>query len=107
MRALRPAHGDVAVVAATLTSDAEVDALVGALGAERRFLVRLEADGDTLRDRILAREPSGWSGLPALVSALPSLAARIAGLAGVDLVVRTDERPPVDVAREVRLSAGL
>lgn len=90
------------IVTATLEDDAYRDAVEGALGAERSLLVRLEADPETLRDRILAREPPGWEGLPELLNASRALAASMPGELGeVDLALSTEGRQPSEVAAEV------
>ena len=90
------------IVTATLEDDAYRDAVEGALGAERSLLVRLEADPETLRDRILAREPPGWEGLPELLNASRALAASMPGELGeADLVLNTEGRQPSEVAAEV------
>ena len=75
------------IVTATIEDDDYMLAALAAIGADETLLVRLEADPETLRDRILAREPPGWDGLPELLNASRSLAASMPELAGVDLVV--------------------
>ena len=65
------------------------------------LVVRLEADPDTLRERILAREPPGWGGLPDLLNASRRLAESMKDLGGVDLVISTEGRQPAKVAEEL------
>ncbi len=90
------------IVTATLEDRAYREAVEETLGAERVLLVRLEADPETLRDRILAREPPGWEGLPELLNASRALAASMPGELGeADLVLNTEGRQPSEVAAEV------
>ncbi len=90
------------LVTATLEDDRHREELLAAIGADRAPLVRLEADPETLRDRILAREPPGWEGLPELLNASRALAASMPeGLGGVDLVLSTEGRTPAGVAEGI------
>lgn len=92
------------IVTATLEDDAHRQAALAATGAARTLLVRLEADPETLRDRILSREPPGWEGLPDLLNASRALAASMPGaLSGVDLVLSTEGRQPGDVAERIQV----
>ena len=87
---------------ATLEDDRHREEVLGATGAERTLLVRLEADPETLRDRILAREPPGWDGLPELLNASRALAASMPEeLRDVDLVLSTEGRQPAEVAESI------
>lgn len=90
---------------ATLEDASHRDEVLAATGAERTLLVRLEADLGTLRDRILAREPPGWEGLPELLNASRALAAAMPEeIGGVDLVLSTEGRQPAEVAEEIAAS---
>ena len=75
--------------------------MLAATGAAETTLVALEADPQTLRDRILAREPAGWQGLPELLNASQRLAASIKDLPGVDLVFSTEGEQPATVAGRI------
>jgi hypothetical protein len=94
--------GPPGAVAQTLETDDDVAQLLAAVGAEDVFLVRLEAHPDALVERIVGREPASWSGLRALVDHAQELAASMPELAGVDLVLTTDDQRPEDVAARVR-----
>ena len=83
-----------------------MQAALAAIGADETFVVRLEADPETLRDRILAREPPGWDGLPELLNASRSLAASMPDLASVDLVVSTEGEQPAAVAERIEAAIG-
>lgn len=90
------------LLTATLEDDSHREQVLAATGAERTLLVRLEADPETLRDRILAREPPGWEGLPELLNASRALAASMPDeLGGVDLVLSTEGRDPAEVAASI------
>jgi hypothetical protein len=65
-------------------------------------VVRLEAEPDTLRRRIVEREPAGWSGLDALVAASERLGPIIAALDGVALSLSTEGQRPTAVAARIR-----
>lgn len=95
----------ILLVTATLEDDDYREAALAAISAEETMVVRLEAEPDTLRERILAREPPGWGGLPDLLNASRRLAEEMKGLGGVDLVLSTEGRKPAEVAEE--LEAGL
>lgn len=98
------------IVTATLEDDAYREGVLAATGAERSMVVRLEADPETLRDRILAREPPGWEGLPELLNASRALAASMPdGLSEVDLVLSTEGEQPGAVAEliEAALRAAM
>lgn len=88
----------VLIVTATPEDDAFLDAVLSATGADQWLVVRLEADPETLRERILAREPPGWEGLPELLNASRRLEASMVKLGGVDLVVSTEAEQPATVA---------
>ena len=95
---IRAAGYGLLLVTATLEDDAYRDSLLAAAGSARRLLVRLEAEPATLERRIVAREPKGWSGLPALVESSRRLAGSMKGLDGVDLVMSTEGERAEDVA---------
>ena len=94
------------IVTATAEDDEYMQAALAAIGADETFIVRLEADPETLRDRILAREPPGWEGLPELLNASRSLAASMPDLAGVDLVLSTEGEQPAAVAERIEAAIG-
>ncbi len=92
---------DLFVITATLEDDEYRAAVLAAAKAGAHFIVRLEADPETMRERILAREPPGWGGLPDLLNASRRLATEMRELAAVDLVVSTEGRQPAEVAAEI------
>jgi hypothetical protein len=98
----REAGHRLLLVAETLESDDDVDRLLDVLGADARFLVRLEAQAATLVERIIEREPQGWSGLAELVEHTQDLAVTMPALSGVDLVVTTEAQRPEAVAQRIR-----
>jgi len=64
----RDAGFELLLLSQTLESDDDLAQLLAAVGADERFLVRLEAQTETLTERIVEREPPSWSGVPALVA---------------------------------------
>ena len=102
VRAICAGH-PLALVAETVESEAELAALREAVGADRSFVVRLEAPPDTLAERIVAREPPGWSGLSALVEH----ARAMAPVAGADLVLSTDGEIAEAIAARIRKTAWI
>jgi predicted kinase len=102
----REVGSELLIVTATIEDDDYMAAAVAAIGADEMFTVRLEADPETLRERILAREPPGWEGLPELLNASRSLAASMPALAGVDLVLSTEGEQPAAVAERIEASIG-
>lgn len=98
----RDAGFELLLVAQTLESDDDLAQLLAAVGADERFLVRLEAGPETLAERIVERESPSWSGVPALVAHEQELAATMPALSGVDLVVSTEGERPEDVAARIR-----
>lgn len=89
------------VITATIEDDDYLRDALGAAGADEHLVLRLEADPETLRERILAREPPGWGGLPDLLNASRRLAATMESLAGVDGVIGTEGEQPAAVAAQV------
>lgn len=89
------------VITATVEDDDYGEAVLEASGADSRLVVRLDAEPETMRERLLAREPPGWGGLPELLNASRRLAVEMQELADVDLVVSTEGRQPGEVAAQV------
>jgi chloramphenicol 3-O-phosphotransferase len=76
--------------------------LLGAVGAEDHLLVRLEAPRAMLRQRILAREPTDWSGLDYLLEQSERWALALEQLEGVHLTVDTARMSPNEIAARIR-----
>jgi broad-specificity NMP kinase len=102
----RDAGHRLLLVVETLETDDDVARLLGAVGADEHVLVRLEARPATLAERIVAREPAGWSGLGQLVEHAQELVTTMRALQGVDLVVSTEGERPEDVAERIRAVFG-
>lgn len=97
----REAGYELLFLTATVEDDYYGRALLAATGAEGHLLARLEADPDTLRTRIIEREPAGWAGLDELVEASQLLAGSMPTLSGVDVVLSTEGRDPESVADDL------
>ncbi len=97
----RDIGAELFVITATIEDDAHREAVFEAVGADATMLVRLEADPQTLRERLLAREAPGWGGLPDLLNASRRLATTMEELGGVDLVLSTEDRQPGELATSI------
>ena len=82
----RAAGCQLVLVGATATSADYLAAVRAAIAADDYLVVRLEADPLALRERIIAREPAEWSGLPQLLVAADEIALVSRSLEGVHLV---------------------
>lgn len=106
LRAWREAHQraghELFVVAEVIESDAHLRDVLAALGADDHLLVRLEAAPATLRERIVAREPPGWSGLERLLAETESLAPALAALDGVHLSLDTERLTLAEISERMR-----
>ena len=103
----RDAGHDLVLAVATPESQAELDALLDALGCDDVAVVRLTARSDTAVARVMAREPVGWPGLPQLCDTARDLGARLDALVRVDSVVGTDDATPAEVVAGVRAAASI
>jgi predicted kinase len=97
----RDIGAELFVITATIEDEAHREAVLEAVGADETMLVRLEADPQILRERLLAREAPGWGGLPDLLNASRRLAASMEDLPGVDLVLSTEDRQPAEIAKSI------
>lgn len=91
---------DLLVVAAPIASATERDVLIHALAADGCFVVRLDASNETLRDRIVAREPVGWSQLGRLLERAGEMSTGMAAL-DADLVLDTTGIGPAAAAARI------
>jgi DNA polymerase III delta prime subunit len=92
---------ELLLAAATVEGQHDLDAVLAAIDADQHAVVRLEADPDTLRKRIVEREPDGWPGLDELVAAAERLAPEIARLDRIALVLSTEREQPQAVAERI------
>ena len=90
------------LIGQTIESDESLAELIAAIGPDESFVVRLEADPRTLVERIVEREPKGWSGLDGLIEHTQELAARAPGPGTINLVVSTDGQLAETVASRIR-----
>ncbi|MFE3290456.1 AAA family ATPase [Rhodococcus sp. NPDC059234] len=97
----RDAGYPLLLVTATVEDDAYGAAVLAAIGADEHLLVRLDAEPETVRRRVLEREPESWSGRDELADAAFRLATTMRALTGVDLVLSTEGRDPGRVAGQL------
>lgn len=98
----RDAGHALMLIGQTIETDDDLARLVRAAGADESFVVRLEAPPATLVERIVRREPEGWSGLSDLLAHAQELAAIAPGRGTVDLVLSTQGQVPEAVAERIR-----
>ena len=80
---------DLVFVTETLETAAELQALRAALAPADTVLVRLDAEPDTVAERVLGREPETWSGREGLARHARHLAVAMRALPDADLVLDT------------------
>ena len=93
---------ELLLVTATVESDSDLRAVIAAIGADEQVVVRLEAEPETLRRRIIDREPDTFTELDQLVAAAARLSPVIAGLQGIALALSTEGERPATVAARIR-----
>jgi hypothetical protein len=93
---------ELIIVGATATSADYLASVVAAVAADDHLVVRLEADALTLRERIIAREPPEWSGLPQLLRTTDKIAVVSKSLEDVHVVCSTQDAAPMAVAAQIR-----
>jgi hypothetical protein len=98
----RAAGRELFLIAATTETQAELQSLIDALAVDRVIVVCLQARPEVVTRRIADREPDAWPGKTPLMAHARELAESIPSIAGIDAVLRTEERSPVDVAEEAR-----
>jgi chloramphenicol 3-O-phosphotransferase len=98
----REAGRELFLVAATTETVEELRGVLDALAVAPVLVVCLRAAPDTVAARLAHREPDAWPGKQPLIVHARALAGTIPSIEGIDLVVDTDGRDAVDVAREVR-----
>jgi hypothetical protein len=98
----RRAGHDVVLVAEVIESPAHLGDVLAAVGADDHLLVRLDADPATLRRRITAREPPGWSSLAWLQDYAERSLVPLAGLDGVHLVADSVRLSSAEIADRIR-----
>lgn len=91
---------DLLLVAGPLASPGRRAALVDAVGADELFVVRLDASEETLRARIVAREPAGWSQLGRLLERASEMRPVMASVSA-DLALDTARLDPGAAALEI------
>jgi adenylate kinase family enzyme len=100
--AYKAAGCELFIVGATATSADYLAAVLSAIEADEYLVVGLDADPQTLRKRVVAREPPEWSGLPQLLDAVDEIALMIRSLEDVQLLCSTDKASPTAVAEQIR-----
>ena len=90
---------DLVLVAEVIESPEHLERVLSAIAADDRLVVHLDASEETLRARIVAREPPGWSELGQLLESTGRLRA-VATAA--DLTIDTESCSPDEAAARIR-----
>jgi chloramphenicol 3-O-phosphotransferase len=98
----RRAGHDVLLLAEVVESAAHLGDILATLGVADHLLVRLDAGAGTLRERIVAREPPGWSGLDYLLGYTERTLPALAALDGVHLALDSESTSPAEIAARIR-----
>ncbi len=98
----RRAGSETLLVAEVIESAAHLDDVLAALGAHDHLLVRLDASLETLRQRIIAREPPDWVGLEGLLDETPTLQVALIRLDGVHTVVDSEGSHLPQIVDQIR-----
>ena len=98
----RHAGHDLFLVAEVIGSAGHLADVLSAVGADDHLIVRLEARLPTLRRRIVAREPPGWSELDWLLADTERSLVALAGLDDVHLVLDTERLEPRQAVERIR-----
>ena len=98
----RRAGHELLLLGEVVESEDHLAELLGAVGAHDHLLVRLDAPRAMLRQRILAREPTDWSGLDYLLEQMEHWALALEGLDGVHVTVDSARMSPNEIAARIR-----
>jgi broad-specificity NMP kinase len=98
----RSAGHETLLVAEVIESAAHLDDVLAALDADDHLLVRLDAALETLRQRIIVREPSGWVGLDHLLAETAELQVSLAELEGVHAIVDAENSTFTQIVDQIR-----
>jgi chloramphenicol 3-O-phosphotransferase len=98
----RAAGRDLFLVTATTETQLELRGVIDALAIDHVIVICLQAPAEVVAGRIADREPDAWPGKDPLIAHARQLARSMPAIAGVDVVLDTDGRSPVQVAAQVR-----
>jgi broad-specificity NMP kinase len=98
----RRAGHELLLAAEVVETDAHLGRLLEAVGADDHLLVRLEARPATMHERIVAREPPGWSGLQHLLAEMERYAVSLTELDGVHVTLDSERLSPEEEAARIR-----
>jgi hypothetical protein len=98
----RRAGSETLLVAEVIESAAHLDDVLAALGAHDHILVRLDAALETLRQRIVEREPLDWVGLDYLLDETPRLQLALSRLDGVHTVIDSEDSNLTQIVDQIR-----
>lgn len=100
-RSHRPEGHALALVAEVIESTAHLNRVLSALAADDHLVVALVAAEQTLRERIVAREPAGWSGLDWLLDYVHRSVVAHATLVGVHMTIDSERLTSAEIAARI------
>jgi ribose 1,5-bisphosphokinase PhnN len=98
---LRADGRELVLVVATVHSEAQLERVVGAIGATQTTVVCLTAPAEIVAARVAAREPDDWPGKAALVAHAAQLARIIPHLQRVNGVISSTDLSAQRVAEDL------
>jgi hypothetical protein len=98
----RRAGHELLLVAEVIESPAHLADVLAALGADDHLLARVDATPETLRERIIDREPPGWHSLGWLLEETPRLQGALAQLDGVQVALDSDKLSLTEIVDRIR-----
>jgi broad-specificity NMP kinase len=93
---------DLLLLSEVVESNAHLAQLLESVGADGHLLVRLEAAPATMQQRIVEREPPGWSGLQYLLGEVERYAVSLTELDGVHVTLDSERLSPEEEAARIR-----
>jgi hypothetical protein len=100
--AQRGAGHQTLLVAEVIESPGHLGDVLDSLGVDDHLLVRLDAALETLRQRVMAREPAGWAGLDWLLEETPGLQVALVELDGVHAVLDSENSTSTQIVDQIR-----
>jgi hypothetical protein len=90
------------LIAEVIESTSHLRDLRASLGADDSLLVAVDAEIETLRRRIVAREPPGWTELQWLLDQTPGLQEALAKIDGIHAVFDSDTLTVNEIVERIR-----
>lgn len=102
----RDAGRQLFLIAGTPETDEQLASALAVMRADTVLVAGLRAAAETVAARLSAREPDSWPGKGSLIARARRLAEAMPSLAGLDVLIDTDERGAADVALTLHALMG-